>query len=100
MGDHRKTSATDLFIDLFSGAQILSNFQRSRELILREIALLYPKLPLARAMERDPAVAVKALAFLNGIDSALLVGEGRVYGGGLYKKEPRAGFVCFLCCIL
>jgi len=51
--------------------------------------LLYPKEPLARALRRDAALYEKVFAFLQGIDPATLVGEGRVYGGGLYKVEPK-----------
>jgi len=51
--------------------------------------LLYPKPPLASAMSQNPGLAKRIWEFLQGMDKAALVGEGRVYGGGLYKMEPR-----------
>ena len=51
--------------------------------------MLYPKPILARAFERDPEIARKVWTYLNGIDMPSLLGEGRVYGGGLYKMEPK-----------
>jgi hypothetical protein len=51
--------------------------------------MLYPKPALAHAIERDANVANEVWAFLNGIEASALLGEGRVYGGGLYKMEPK-----------
>jgi hypothetical protein len=51
--------------------------------------LLYPKPVLAKALTSNPALARKVWEFLSGIDAATLLGEGRVYGGGLYKMEPK-----------
>lgn len=51
--------------------------------------LLYPKPVLAQALDGDVRLARKVWKFLNGIDAATLLREGRVYGGGLYKMEPR-----------
>jgi hypothetical protein len=51
--------------------------------------LLYPKPDLDRAIKADPKLKVKIWEFLNGIPSSSLLGEGRVYGGGLYKMEPK-----------
>jgi adenine-specific DNA-methyltransferase len=51
--------------------------------------MLYPRPALARALERDPELARKVWTFLNAIDVSALLGEGRVYGGGLYKMEPK-----------
>lgn len=49
---------------------------------------LYPKPPLAQAMEADSGVARKVWTILNAICPATMLGEGRVYGGGLHKLEP------------
>lgn len=51
--------------------------------------LLYPKPALARALAGNRTLGRKVWEFLNGIDAATLLGEGRVYGGGLYKMEPK-----------
>jgi predicted RNA methylase len=51
--------------------------------------LLYPKAALASALKSDPALTRRVWEFLNAIDAATLLGEGRVYGGGLYKLEPK-----------
>lgn len=51
--------------------------------------LLYPKPALARALATMPGLDLRIWEFLNGIDAATLLGEGRVYGGGLYKMEPK-----------
>ena len=49
--------------------------------------MLYPKPPLARALEGHPGLMRTVWAFLNAIRPETLLGEGRVYGGGLYKME-------------
>lgn len=51
--------------------------------------LLYPKPALARALAEDPQLGRKVWKFLDAIPPATLLGEGRVYGGGLYKMEPN-----------
>jgi hypothetical protein len=51
--------------------------------------LLYPKEPLARAMKDDPSVEPQVWEFLRGISAKDLLSEGRVYGGGLHKLEPK-----------
>ncbi|MBF0213569.1 MAG: Eco57I restriction-modification methylase domain-containing protein [Magnetococcales bacterium] len=51
--------------------------------------MLYPKPPLACALADNRELARKIWGFLNSIETKTLLGEGRVYGGGLYKMEPR-----------
>lgn len=51
--------------------------------------MLYPKPILEKAFREDPTLAIKVWKFLNTIPSEILLGEGRVYGGGLYKMEPK-----------
>ena len=51
--------------------------------------MLYPIPALAKALEGAPQLARQIWEFLNSIPSATLLGEGRVYGGGLYKMEPK-----------
>ena len=50
--------------------------------------LLYPKPALGRAIARDSTLLRRAWEFLNSLPLSSLLGEGRVYGGGLYKLEP------------
>lgn len=51
--------------------------------------LLYPKPTLARALANDPQLGRRVWEFLDAIPPETLLGEGRVYGGGLYKMEPK-----------
>lgn len=50
--------------------------------------LLYPKPPLARAIAGDAGLVRRIWETLNLISPSEIVGEGRVYGGGLHKLEP------------
>lgn len=50
--------------------------------------LLYPKPPLARTISGDGSLLRRIWETLNHISPSELVGEGRVYGGGLHKLEP------------
>ena len=51
--------------------------------------LLYPKPPLARALRENPDLASRVWQALDRISQKDRIHEGRVYGGGLYKLEPR-----------
>ena len=50
---------------------------------------MYPTPLLARAMDRDSTLIRRIWKVLNEITPDELVGEGRVYGGGLHKLEPN-----------
>ena len=51
--------------------------------------MLYPKEPLRRALTDSPSLKRRVWTVLNNIRPLALLDEGRVYGGGLYKLEPR-----------
>lgn len=50
---------------------------------------LYPIPMMAREVDRDPGLVRKIWRALNEVSPDVLLGEGRVYGGGLNKLEPR-----------
>ena len=50
---------------------------------------MYPTAALARALQADSSLVQKVWMALNSIAPERLLGEGRVYGGGLHKIEPR-----------
>jgi adenine-specific DNA-methyltransferase len=51
--------------------------------------MLYPKPLLAERLARDPAAMRRLWLALNAIGRETLLGNGRVYGGGLHKLEPK-----------
>jgi|LSQX01.2.fsa_nt_gb hypothetical protein len=51
--------------------------------------MLYPKSQLNESRLAYPGLLKRIWELLNGIPSDSLVSEGRVYGGGLYKLEPK-----------
>jgi adenine-specific DNA-methyltransferase len=51
--------------------------------------LMYPKAELSRVLEAKPELARKVWTWLSAISPDVVLGEGRVYGGGLHKVEPR-----------
>jgi hypothetical protein len=51
--------------------------------------LLYPKRRLKEALKSHPELEARVFAALQRITPAQLVSEGRVYGGGLHKVEPK-----------
>ena len=51
--------------------------------------VLYPKGPIEHALKISPALKRKVWKFLNEISPLTMLGEGRVYGGGLHKLEPK-----------
>ena len=51
--------------------------------------LLYPRDRLAKILRERPEAAVAVWKALTSIPVEAIMGEGRIYGGGLYKIEPR-----------
>jgi hypothetical protein len=51
--------------------------------------MLQPRPALAAALTDEPALAVRLHAALASLDARALERQGRVYGGGLHKLEPR-----------
>ncbi|MEG4940763.1 hypothetical protein [Microcoleus sp. F4-D5] len=51
--------------------------------------MLYPKPALAKALLEKPELLKEVWQALDRISDDVLMGEGRVYGGGLHKLEPR-----------
>lgn len=51
--------------------------------------MLYPKPALEQEIQRKPELLKAIWQILNNIPPETLIGEGRVYGGGLHKIEPN-----------
>jgi hypothetical protein len=51
--------------------------------------MLYPKPALAKMLLEKPELLKEVWQALDLISDEALMGEGRVYGGGLHKLEPR-----------
>ena len=51
--------------------------------------MMYPKEPLANCIEEDVELKAATWRALQGIGAEDVMREGRVYGGGLRKVEPR-----------
>ena len=61
----------------------------SKATALNVYLMMYPKEPLATMLESDPDLKKAAWEALKSIGPADLMREGRVYGGGLRKVEPK-----------
>lgn len=51
--------------------------------------MLYPKEPFERALLANSELKRRVWEYLNQICPQAMLGEGRVYGGGLHKLEPK-----------
>lgn len=51
--------------------------------------MLYPKPVLDKALSQNSELLKQVWQALHEISDEMLMGEGRVYGGGLYKLEPK-----------
>ena len=65
---------------------ILNN---SRATAANVYLMLYPSRPLHQALVARPELRRQIWKFLNQICPKAMIGEGRVYGGGLHKLEPK-----------
>ncbi len=62
---------------------------RSRATVANVYLAMYPTRILERALEPNPTLIDRVWRILNAIPPEELTGEGRVYGGGLHKLEPK-----------
>jgi adenine-specific DNA-methyltransferase len=75
--------------DARSGRPFRFILNHSRATVANVYLAMYPTPTFRRAMARDPDLIRRAWQALNAITPERLLGEGRVYGGGLHKLEPR-----------
>lgn len=61
----------------------------SKAIVANSYLILYPRQDLASAMESKPGLKDRLFAALNQITGRAMLDEGRVYGGGLHKMEPK-----------
>jgi adenine-specific DNA-methyltransferase len=72
-----------------SGRPFRFILNHSKAIAANVYLLLYPKAVLDRAVSRDGAVLRKVWEVLNNLSPGAILGEGRVYGGGIHKLEPN-----------
>ncbi len=65
---------------------ILNN---SRATAANVYLMLYPSSPFKQTLQARPELSRQVWKFLNEICPQAMLGEGRVYGGGLHKLEPK-----------
>jgi adenine-specific DNA-methyltransferase len=75
--------------DTRSGRPFRFILNASRATVANVYLALYPHPRLASGLAADPSVVRRIWEALNRIPAEKLLGEGRVYGGGLHKLEPR-----------
>lgn len=61
----------------------------SRATVANVYLAMYPTPLLTRALYSDPSLLNRIWQALNAMTPDQLLGEGRVYGGGLHKLEPK-----------
>ncbi|MHB1425072.1 MAG: Eco57I restriction-modification methylase domain-containing protein [Gemmataceae bacterium] len=64
-------------------------WNKSRATAQNVYLLLYPKGVLQEVTTRDPNLHAAVFAALQSLDTGIITDHGRVYGGGLYKLEPK-----------
>jgi adenine-specific DNA-methyltransferase len=75
--------------DVKNGRPFRFILNNSRAMIANVYLSMYPTLLLQRYLARDPGLIRRVWQVLNEIKPEELLGEGRVYGGGLHKLEPK-----------
>jgi predicted RNA methylase len=75
--------------DVKNGRPFRFILNHSQAITANVYLLLYPKPVLARVIAGNPALLRRIWESLNNLRIDLILGEGRVYGGGLHKLEPR-----------
>lgn len=76
-------------VDARSGRPFRFILNNSKATVANVYLTMYPKPVLSQALSRDSELIRQVWKILNGIMLDQLLGEGRVYGGGLHKPEPK-----------
>ncbi len=64
-------------------------FNKSNAIATNSYTLIYPNVRLKKILDNHPEVAELIFIKLQEIPRSILASRGRVYGGGLYKLEPK-----------
>ena len=75
--------------DSKSGRPFRFILNHSQATVANVYLAMYPRPGLNRALRGHPDLLRRIWQALNRLRPADLLGEGRVYGGGLHKLEPR-----------
>jgi adenine-specific DNA-methyltransferase len=75
--------------DAKSGRPFRFILNRSKATVANVYLAMYPTPVMARALADNPGLIRPVWQALNRVTPARLLGEGRVYGGGLHKLEPK-----------
>lgn len=75
--------------DAKSGRPFRFILNHSKAIAPNVYLLMYPKPWLGRMMGQDPNLIRQIWQILNQMPTESILGEGRVYGGGLHKLEPK-----------
>lgn len=75
--------------DSRSGRPFRFLLNHSRAIVANTYLMLYPKPHVAERLRGKPDVIRKVWESLNNIHPESLLSEGRIYGGGLHKMEPK-----------
>jgi adenine-specific DNA-methyltransferase len=75
--------------NLKSGKQFRFILNNTDAIATNSYLLLYPKPILENKFRENPKLVKLVWDALNNINQESLISEGRVYGGGLYKIEPK-----------
>jgi adenine-specific DNA-methyltransferase len=61
----------------------------SKAIVANSYLILYPQPEVAAVIAKDPEMVPILFEALNAITEKVMIDEGRVYGGGMHKLEPR-----------
>ena len=75
--------------DAKSGRPFRFILNHSKATVANVYLAMYPTASLARSMKNDSGLIRRVWEILNNITPDKLLDEGRVYGGGLHKLEPK-----------
>lgn len=76
-------------VDTKNGRPFRFILNGSRATVANVYLAMYPTALLTKAVDGDSMLMRRIWEALNGIPPSGLLSEGRVYGGGLHKLEPR-----------